>query len=370
MKTSFSPLLLLLSVQLLAQTGTPSGYYASANGLYGNDLKTALHNIIDDHTTFRYTSYFWTDTWDILKETDRDPNNPDNVILIYTGESVDADQEFNFGFGWTREHVWAKSRGDFGTDRGAGTDVHALRPLGIWTNYDRRNRWFNVCDIPSDEFGNYTCSNEWSFEPRDEVKGDVARMLFYMAVRYEGGYGEPDLELIDYIPADNSTDDPVHAKLCTMMQWHLNDPVDASEIYRNNIIYNQYQGNRNPFIDNPDFAFDIWDASCSANVTFDATNERQNIVEKDKMLLENSAVNFTVFPNPNQGQFSVQLEAPTEAPVKVELFNTLGQMVLVEDFIAINPRRYFDITHLPAGQYTIRITANSSSSSSQVLLKK
>ncbi|MDP8204911.1 MAG: endonuclease [Candidatus Tenebribacter mawsonii] len=111
----------------------PEGYYYSAAGLSGEDLKSALHDIIDDHVEFPYTSTS-TDTWDILKETDRDPNNPDNVILIYTGWSVDAAQEYNNGQGWSREHVWAKSHGDFGTAIGAGTDVHNLRPCDISVN--------------------------------------------------------------------------------------------------------------------------------------------------------------------------------------------------------------------------------------------
>ncbi len=115
--------ILLLSSTLYADI--PEGYYDGTEGLTGETLKTALHDIIDNHIEFPYTSTS-TDTWDILKETDRDPDNPDNVILLYTGWSVDAAQEYNNGAGWSREHVWAKSHGDFGTSPGAGTDVHHL----------------------------------------------------------------------------------------------------------------------------------------------------------------------------------------------------------------------------------------------------
>ena len=129
---------------LIGSSQIPAGYYDDAQGLGGDVLKTALYNIIKGHTEYIYTTDT-TDVWDILKETDRDPDNPDNVILIYTGWSVDAAQEWNNGDGWEREHVWAKSRGDFGTDPGAGTDVHHLRPIDPSVNSARNNRWFAEC---------------------------------------------------------------------------------------------------------------------------------------------------------------------------------------------------------------------------------
>jgi len=159
----------------------PAGYYDSASGLSGETLKSALHNIIDDHTEFTYTSTA-TDVWDILKETDQDPDNADNVILLYTGWSVNAAQEYNNGQGWSREHVWPQSHGNFGTARGVGTDVHHLRPCDISVNSARGNDDF---DNGGTEYidgdgptGCYTTSLTW--EPRDAVKGDVARMIFYI----------------------------------------------------------------------------------------------------------------------------------------------------------------------------------------------
>ena len=250
------------AIPLIAQA--PNGYYDTANGLAGSPLKNALHNIIDDHIEYPYTSS-GTDVWDILKETDRDPNNANNVILFYTGWSVNAAQEYNSAAGWTREHVWAKSRGNFGTSLGAGTDAHHLRPSDVSVNSARNNRWFDEADfeyIDGDgPTGCYTSNTQWIWEPRPEVKGDVARMLFYMAVRYEGGSGEPDLELVDYLPPSN-TQDPIHAVLSTLLQWHNSDPVDAFEMNRNEVVFT-YQGNRNPFIDNPSWVCDIWGGDCS-----------------------------------------------------------------------------------------------------------
>lgn len=246
----------------------PAGYYDSAEGLTGEELKAALNEIISGHVKFPYSSSS-TDTWDVLKETDKDPNNPNNVILLYTGASVDGTQEFNNGNGWNREHVWAKSRGDFGTAQGPGTDVHALRPANIDVNSHRGNRWFGYGNL------DYKINNElvarlhvtnFTWEPRDEIKGDVARMIFYMATRYEGKNGEPDLEVIDYFPSNKQTTDPVHAKLSALLEWHELDPVDDRERNRNHIIYTHYQKNRNPFIDRPEFVAAIWGESSTSAI--------------------------------------------------------------------------------------------------------
>lgn len=245
----------------------PNGYYDTAEGKTGDLLKSALHNIIDDHNTYPYSSS-GTDVWDILKEADRDPNNPNNVIGIYSGFSMNAAAEYDNGAGWSREHVWAKSRGDFGTTQGAGTDLHHLRAEDVSTNGARNNRNFDYADsYYVDGSGNYsgptlskTSSSEYLWEPRDEVKGDVARMIFYMAVRYEGDSGDPDLELTETYQSSTETA-PVHAKMSTLIAWHELDPVSDAERQRNDIIYS-YQQNRNPFIDRPEFACAIF-SGCS-----------------------------------------------------------------------------------------------------------
>lgn len=248
---------------LVSHAQIPEGYYADAEGKSGETLKTSLYNIIKGHVEFPYTASS-TDTWDILKETDQDPDNPANVIGIYSAFSMDGEAEYNNGQGWNREHVWAKSRGDFGTSRGAGTDVHHLRAADISTNSARSNRTFAECNDPYfDQSGTYsgqtesfTSSEEFVWKPRAEVKGDVARMIFYMAVRYEGENGEPDLEIVDYI-LDQSSKEPLHGRLKELLNWHEEDPVDEYERRRNDIIYG-YQDNRNPFIDHPEYVASIW----------------------------------------------------------------------------------------------------------------
>ncbi|MBC8375015.1 MAG: endonuclease [FCB group bacterium] len=276
LKPNVIALLLLTSIGF---SQIPDGYYTPAEGLNGPSLKAALNSIISGHTSFPYTD-FQTDCWDILKETDKDPNNPDNVILLYTGWSVNAAQEYNNENGWSREHVWAKSRGIYYTGFGseddvAATDVHHLRPADITVNSARNNRWFDYCSIPyiddGDTTGSFTSTDqEWVWQPRAEVVGDVARMMFYMATRYEGVDSEPDLELINYFPNDRYTNEPVFAKLSTLLAWHSIDPVDEFEQNRNNVIYG-YQGNRNPFIDHPEYVNLLWNGETVVSFDVSAT---------------------------------------------------------------------------------------------------
>jgi endonuclease I len=248
---------------MISYSQIPNDYYRNAIGKTGSELKAALHEIIDEHKSYPYSSSE-IDTWDILKITDRDPNNTDNVILFYTGRSVNANQEYNEGKGWNREHIWSKSRGQFGNDPGAGTDVHALRPCDIRVNSAKNNRWFAECNTPLfddpeyKETGPWISHEEWILKPRQEVKGDVARMLFYMAVRYEGESGEPDLELINRIPEDQDSKAAFYAKLSDLIAWHEEDPVNDTERRRNDIIF-KFQHNRNPFIDHPEYVRLIWD---------------------------------------------------------------------------------------------------------------
>ncbi|KXX70329.1 endonuclease [Flammeovirga sp. SJP92] len=270
MKNQLKGLLLLKLMALIITTSyaqIPANYYRSAQGKSGSELKNALHSIIDGHREYPYSSSS-TDVWDILKETDKDPNNPNNVILFYTGWSVNANQEYNSGKGWNREHVWAKSHGNFGTSQGAGTDCHHLRPTDITVNSARNSRWFDEASVEyidgDGATGNYTSSSEWIWEPRPEVKGDVARMLFYMATRYEGTSGDPDLELVDYLPSNDYTPEPIHAKLSTLIAWHLQDPVDDFERNRNEVVYS-YQGNRNPYIDHPEYVCLVYNCGTPAD---------------------------------------------------------------------------------------------------------
>jgi len=270
-------LLFLIAISSVAIAAIPAGYYDGASGKSGSTLKTALNDIIDGHTEFPYTSS-GTDVWDILKVSDRDPNNSSNVICVYTQYSIDAAQEYNSGAGWSREHVWAKSHGDFGTATGAGTDIHNLKPEDVSVNSTRNNKDFDEGGTlatdnspPSGYDGTldcYTTSTTW--EPPDGVKGDVARIIFYMVTRYEGENSEVDLEMVDY--ADSAPNlEPYHGVQSTLYSWHIADPVDSFEQNRNEVIYG-YQGNRNPFIDHPEYANYIWNDEIPPPTNLAASN--------------------------------------------------------------------------------------------------
>lgn len=253
-KTLFFLLLLSIIIDIKAQV--PEGYYDNVQGFTGPAMKTALNSIIKGHTQFPYTATT-TDTWDILKLSDKDPANSANVILIYSATSVNAAQEWNNGNGWTREHVWSKSHGDFGTTPGAGTDCHHLRPESPPVNSSKGDRDFAMGGIPHPvATGCYYNSTPYTWEPRDAVKGDVARMVFYMATRYLGENGEPFLQMVDYTPSSPNKE-PRYSKLSDLLQWNMQDPPDEFERNRNEVVYS-YQHNRNPFVDHYEWINHIW----------------------------------------------------------------------------------------------------------------
>jgi len=236
-----------ISTNIFAQTG----YYSGTDGQNGTALKSILHSKVRNHIRFPYTSSS-TDVWDILKQTDRDPNNSANVLLIYTNYSRSASAEYNNGSGWNREHVWANSHGFPDESDTAYTDAHHLRPADINTNALRGNKDFDNGGTSVATLDNHYDSDSW--EPRDDIKGDIARMMLYMTVRYEGGDGY-DLELVDYTPSSGAN----FGKKSTLLEWNRRDPVSAFERNRNRVIY-KFQKNYNPFVDHPEFADRVYNS--------------------------------------------------------------------------------------------------------------
>lgn len=263
--------LIILVLVINVYADIPDGYYDDAQGLTGAELKSALHTIIKTgHVKFPYNSSS-TDVWDLLMETDEDPENSDNVILLYTGRSQPKTTNGGNVDDWNREHVWAKSHG-FPDESDYGyTDIHHLRPTDVSVNSSRSSLDFDEGGTQHSEATECFYDND-SWEPRDAVKGDVARMMFYMATRYEGDGGsgdDYDLELVDYTgtPANG----PEFGKLSTLIAWHNLDPVDDFEKNRNDIIYS-WQKNRNPFIDHPEYISSIWGGEVKPTVAFESTS--------------------------------------------------------------------------------------------------
>ncbi|MEV8044893.1 endonuclease [Streptomyces griseoluteus] len=230
-------------------TSYDSTYYKNAVGKTGASLKSSLHTIISSQSKISYSA-----VWDALKVTDQDPNNSSNVILLYSGVSRAKSLSGGSTGDWNREHVWAKSHGDFGEVTGPGTDLHHLRPADVQVNSVRGNKDFDDGgSAVSGGGGSLTDSD--SFEPRDADKGDVARMILYMAVRYDGGDGFADLEPNEKV---NNGSNPYIGRLSVLKQWNDEDPPSAFEEKRNQVIYDTYQHNRNPFIDHPEWVDAIW----------------------------------------------------------------------------------------------------------------
>ena len=235
-----------------------SSYYANAIGLSGTALVTALEEASARH----HDRMTYSQVWYALMYTDEDPNNTNNVILIYTGRSQAKSYNAsgnNDPDAWNREHTWPKSHGFPSSGDWGYTDIHQLRPCDASVNSARGNKDYdNGGNMISEAPGNFSDSD--SFEPRDEVKGDLARMMFYMDVRYNGNdnTGTDDLTLVNYTGTSGAN----LGRLCTLLEWHQNDPVDQAEIDRHGRIVER-QGNRNPFVDYPAWVEEVWGSSCN-----------------------------------------------------------------------------------------------------------
>ena len=226
----------LIFIITFTKAEVPTGYYSSANGLSGSSLQDALHEIINDHTKYPYSSSS-TDVWDLLKIVDEDPDNSSNVILLYTGRSQaktdNSGSSSSTGNNrWNREHVWSKSHGFPSESDTAYTDIHHLKPCDESVNSSRGNKDFDDGGSAHSEATECNYDSD-SWEPRDAVKGDVARMMFYMEVRYDPGVHTDgttyDLELVDNTNSSGAT----FGKLSTLLTWHTDDPVDDAERGRN-----------------------------------------------------------------------------------------------------------------------------------------
>ena len=263
-----------------------STYYADVNQLINDNaaasqVKAKLSEVISaDIIRLEYNQ-----VWTAMTATDQDPNNADNIILLYSGRSTPKTSNgsgsvaSSNGDNWNREHSWPKSRGFPSTNDEPYTDIHHLRPTDISVNSARGSLSFDESDralfdseiteesdpqlraeVLAQTAQNFKDSD--SFEPRAEVKGDVARMMLYMDTRYEAGGTYIDLVLTNDLGNNGGT----LGKLCTLLQWNMADPVSDFERNRNYAAY-QYQGNRNPFIDNPEWVELLYPiASCDSVV--------------------------------------------------------------------------------------------------------
>ena len=347
----------LSKFRLTITSGIDNSYYSTiTQGLYGDSLKSALHNLIKSNIIkYPYTdnsSPNAIDVWKMLRAADEDPKNFNNVIGIYSGLSIAKDPQSY----WNREHVWSKSHGNFGTETGAGSDGHHIRPENPSVNDLKGNLDFDNGGsfVPNGGGSKYDLD---SWEPRDEVKGDVARMIFYMATRYQGDTGEPNLQIVDYIPS-SPNNEPRYGKLSTLLQWNLQDPPDAFEMNRNNVIY-FYQHNRNPYIDHPEWVTSIW-----GNPTIIVKDFWNKIT--DYKLNQN-------YPNPFNPATVISWQLPVRSYITLRVYDILGREVstlvnkeLEAGYHEIN----FDASNLTSGIYFYRLTTPKYTLVKKMLLMK
>jgi len=220
-------------------------YYSTITATSGDSLKLQLRELITDTHTYK-SSYNDCKNPSIIEKTDGDPNKPGNILLFWSGLSIDSAWDGT----WNREHVWPQSQGWFGTS-GAGSDLHHIRPTDVSVNSSHGNDPYGIvtsgknvkCSTANNSYVTDCLKGNSLFEPCDERKGDAARIIFYMLTRYS----DSDKYPITYVATSYDL----------LLEWNESDPVDVLEINRNNAVAS-IQGNRNPYIDNPDYANMIW----------------------------------------------------------------------------------------------------------------
>ena len=267
-------LFMALIVAAVTMKAQPQGYYNSAAGLTGDDLKAALHDIIKNDNHVSYNGL-----WSAYEQTDKKPNG--KVWDIYSDiPGGTPPYQYNFGTNqcgeydsegdcYNREHLWAQSWTN--EDSKHATDLHHVYPTDGFVNQKRSNYAFGEVrnatwtSLNGSKLGNSKTPgyNGTVFEPIDDYKGDIARALMYVSVRY---YQEDD----DWDNSVMTTQSVINDWAMTMLlRWHRADPVDDKEIARNNKVYS-IQGNRNPFVDYPEFAEMIWDPNWTG-ITYQIT---------------------------------------------------------------------------------------------------
>ncbi|KQT16076.1 hypothetical protein ASG31_13950 [Chryseobacterium sp. Leaf404] len=274
---------------IFSNAQAPAGYYTAANGLTGAPLKTALKNII----TANHNPGSYSGLWTAYQTTDRD-NAPgvlglenDNSILDIYSENPNGVDPYNYvstssqcgnyggeGDCYNREHIVPQSL--FNEASPMVSDIHFIRATDGYVNNARGSLPFGVVGVTNyisqngSKRGNSVSAGYSGtvFEPIDAFKGDVARMIFYFVTRYEtqlSGFSSGNMLGNSAFPGLQTWE------LNQLLAWHNADPVSPNEVIRNNASYT-YQGNRNPFIDNPSYANDIWAPSTDTQAPTAPTN--------------------------------------------------------------------------------------------------
>ncbi|MCX7556397.1 endonuclease [Xanthomonadaceae bacterium JHOS43] len=304
-----------------ANTGT---YYQNVNLASPEMLRCTLHDTIKGHTRYPYE-------WPNLEVADEAPAgvcapgsaSSENYILdIYRNRCYQKITDRSNPVGpnnYNREHVWPKSIGFNNSGLAAHNDLHMLHLSASDHNGTRDNNPYDNCTgggctaygtDPNNGMGgpgprgNSNWSNGSVFEVWDAKKGDMARTIFYMAIRYEGISSEdahdgniPDLELTDNLSlvqiTSNTASHAYMGKLSTLLQWHAQDVPDERELQRTGVVQG-FQGNRNPFIDHPEWGVlalfqSSQPATCTQNLNAPVASADSYVVAQDVALVVTTA---------------------------------------------------------------------------------
>ena len=326
----------------------PEGYYEPLEGKAGLELRQVLQDIIANPIMVRAHSY--SDVIEILKQADVNPENSNQVWLLYT-EQGRAKLDFqttssNVGK-WNREHTFPRSHANYNNIdeddiadgiavywttkadslRHGNSDAHALRASDGLENTTRNKRFYGDYIGPQGTLGSF--------------KGDVARSVLFMEIRYNG------LEVVNGFPElrQGKTGD-----LETLLEWHRNDPPDDFEMNRNNIIY-EWQKNRNPFIDAPNLVEYIW--GNNVGEPWEATLGIESF-NKSKVKL---------FPNPVTDKLYV---SGLDKESRITIFSAEGR--LLNELMLEADKEYFNVD-LPSGLYLLKITTKNSVIRRKIIIK-
>ena len=337
----------------------PIGYYDSLEGLSGNALKQELQNIIANPAVVRLHSY--ADIWEILRTSDRNPLNNNQVWCMYIEApmaKLDQQNTSSIVGKWNREHIFAQSRGGFSVaedDTADGinvwlptnatntidgvSDAHHIRAESGQENSSRNNKNYGPANSSTVYAGPVGTQGSW--------RGDVARSLFYMAVRFENlnvVTGDPS----EYLPSTTISSGNI-GDLATLLTWNTTDPSDDFEMNRNNYIYT-WQMNRNPFIDHPNLADYIFGANFGQQ--WFSTLSTQTPIENK----------VAVYPNPASDYLIV---SGLKGTSKVEIYTITGQLVQTENFdneIRIK-------LDLNTGMYLVKVVNGTQSTTKKIIVK-
>lgn len=314
-----------------------------------SDLEEDLRNLV--MATHSYELIYTPEVWDALKLADLNPENLANVFLIYGQDDASIDARYhrtrdkneschtNSCAGkWVREHVFPKSLANPSFDvEGPGADAHAIRAIDSQMNQTRSNRKF------AEGIGYSNITSQGLFYPGDEWKGDVARMMMYMHIRYGTRCKAT------FVGAGETTYHPEMPDI--FLKWNAEDPVSEHERVRNTVLQDR-QGNRNPFIDNPYLATKLWGGQEAEN-----TWEEMSIQEISKAKTE-------VYPNPSYGEFHISSDKLME---ELSIYDYSGREIWRQKNLTNSP---INLKEQPSGIYILLITYQDRTQESRKLILK